>query len=90
MRWRVEVSRQAEDQLSGLPLRIRTRMERAIDELQNKDDYQWSNVKALHGPAWKGRFRKRVGAYRIIFSKSPERAVVEISTVLIKSKDTYR
>ena len=63
---------------------------RAIDELETKDDSQWSNVKALQGADWKGRHRKRLGPYRIILRKFPERGVVEISAILIKSKDTYR
>jgi hypothetical protein len=50
-------------------------MERAIDELEAIDDSQWSNVKALQGSAWKGRLRKRVGPYRIIFRKYPDRGV---------------
>ena len=90
MRWSVEVSREAESQLSKLPRNVRERMERAIDELETKDDSQWSNVKALQGAQWKGRLRKRIGAYRIIFRKFAGRGVVEISAVLIKSKDTYR
>ena len=90
MRWRVEVSREAEKQLSKFPSDIRLRLERAIDELEQKDDSQWSNVKALQGSEWKGRFRKRVGDYRIIFRKFPGRGAVEISAILIKSKDTYR
>lgn len=65
-------------------------MKRAIDALESKDDSQWSNVKALQGAQWKGRFRKRIGAYRIIFRKHPDRGVAEISAILIKSKDTYR
>jgi len=47
-------------------------------------------VKALHGPEWKGRFRKRVGGYRIIFRRFPERGAVEVSAILIRSKGTYR
>ncbi len=90
MRWHVEVSREAEKQLSKLPPDVRLRMERAVDELEKKDDSQWSNVKALQGSEWKGRFRKRVGDYRIIFRKFPDRGAVEISAILIKSKDTYR
>lgn len=77
-------------QLTDLPRNIRDRIERAIDHLEAQDDSQWSNVKALQGPEWKGRFRKRVGGYRIIFRKSPERGAVEISAILIRSKDTYR
>jgi hypothetical protein len=34
--------------------------------------------------------RKTVGPYRIIFMKFPARGVVEISAILIRSKDTYR
>jgi mRNA-degrading endonuclease RelE of RelBE toxin-antitoxin system len=90
MRFRVELSREAQKQLSRFPRDVRERMERAIDELEAKDDSQWSNVKALQGAQWKGRLRKTVGPYRIIFMKFPGRAVVEISAILIKSKDTYR
>ena len=90
MRFRVELSKDAQKQLERLPRDVQDRMERAIDELEEKDDSQWTNIKALQGPQWKGRLRKRVGAYRIIFRKYPERGVVEISAILIKSKDTYR
>jgi mRNA-degrading endonuclease RelE of RelBE toxin-antitoxin system len=90
MLFRVEVSREAEKQLSKFPLKVRDRIERAIDELEEKDDSQWSNIKALQGSEWKGRLRKRVGPYRIIFAKFPDRGTVEISAILIKSKDTYR
>jgi mRNA-degrading endonuclease RelE of RelBE toxin-antitoxin system len=90
MRYRAEVSKQAEEQLSKFPRNVRDRLERAIDELEEKDDSQWSNIKALQGPQWKGRLRKRVGDYRIILRTIPDLAVVEISAILIKSKDTYR
>jgi len=90
MRYRVEVSDEAQKQLSKFPRKVRDRIEATIDELEEKDDSQWSNVKALQGPQWKGRLRKRVGAYRIIFIKYPDRGVAEISAILIKSKDTYR
>ena len=90
MNWRVELSTEAERQLSRLPREIQERIERAIDEFEQKDESHWSNIKALRGPEWKGRFRKRVGPYRIIFRKHHNRARVEISAILIKSKDTYR
>ena len=89
MRYRVEVSKDAEDQLSKFPHKVRDRLEHAIDEFEEKDDSQWSNIKALQGPRWKGRHRKRVGGYRIILRKFPDRGIVEISAILIKSKDTY-
>jgi mRNA-degrading endonuclease RelE of RelBE toxin-antitoxin system len=90
MPWSVEVSGEAEKQLSKFPHNVQGRIKRAINEFEEKDESQWSNVKALQGPEWKGRFRKRVGAYRIIFRKFPDRDVVEVSAILIKSKDTYR
>jgi mRNA-degrading endonuclease RelE of RelBE toxin-antitoxin system len=84
MLFRVELSKLAQEQIPAFPKC------RAIDELERRDDSQWSNVKALQGSAWKGRYRKRAGSYRIIFRKLPDRGVVEISAALIKSKDTYR
>jgi len=90
MRFRVELSREAQKQLAQFPRDIRERIEHAIDELEERDDSQWSNLKALQGPEWKGRIRKTVGPYRIIFMKFPDRGVVEISAILIRSKDTYR
>jgi mRNA-degrading endonuclease RelE of RelBE toxin-antitoxin system len=90
MRYRVEVSDEAEKQLSRFPRSVRDRIEHAFDEFEEKDDSQWTNIKALQGPQWKGRLRKTVGKYRIIFMKVPDRGLVNISAVLIKSKDTYR
>ena len=37
-----------------------------------------------------GRLRKKVGPYRIIFIKYPDRGTGEISAILLKSKGTYR
>jgi mRNA-degrading endonuclease RelE of RelBE toxin-antitoxin system len=73
MRFRVELSKEAQKQLAGFPRDVTERIKRAIDELEEKDDLQWSNVKALQGAEWKGRLRKRVGPYRIIFRKSAVR-----------------
>ncbi len=69
---------------------MRNRISRAIDEFESIDDSQWSNIKALQGPEWKGRLRKRVGQYRIVFRKVAVRGVVEISAILVRSKGTYR
>ena len=90
MRYRVELSNEAQKQLARLPHAVMARIERQIDEMEERDDALWSNTKALQGSEWKGRYRKRVGSYRIIFTKSPARGVAEISAILIKSKDTYR
>ena len=90
MRWYADLSREAQKQLTRLSRDVRQRITRAIDEFEEKDDSQWSNIKALQGPEWKGRLRKKVGPYRIIFIKYPDRGTVEISAILLKSKGTYR
>ena len=79
MRWRAELSREAEEQLFRFPGDVRERMIRVIDEFEEKDDSQW-----------KGFFRKKVGPYRIIFKKVRDHALVWIFAILIKAKDTYR
>src|SRR5580698_19666 len=63
MRYRVELSTDAQKQLFKFPRDVRERIEHAIDELEAKDDSEWSNVKALQGDAWKGRYRKKLGPY---------------------------
>ena len=90
MRYRFELSPESERQLSRFPRDAQQRLGRAIDDLESKDDRQWSNVKALRGAQWKGLLRKKVGAYRIIFQKFPSRGVAEIAAILIRSKETYR
>jgi mRNA-degrading endonuclease RelE of RelBE toxin-antitoxin system len=90
MRYRVELSTEAQKQLANLPRDVRDRIESEIDEMEERDDSLWSNTKALQGSGWKGFHRKRVGSYRIIFTKVPARGVAEIAAILIKSKDTYR
>jgi mRNA-degrading endonuclease RelE of RelBE toxin-antitoxin system len=90
MRFRAKLSTDAQKQLSLFPHDVRDRIARAIDELEDRDESQWSNIKALQGAEWKGRLRKKVGPYRIIFMKFPRRGVVEISAILARSKGTYR
>jgi mRNA-degrading endonuclease RelE of RelBE toxin-antitoxin system len=89
VRYHIEISDEAEGQLRRSPRTVRKRLGRAIDELDRNDDSLWTNVKALQGPQWKGRLRKRIGDYRIILRKFPERRVAEISAILIRSKSTY-
>ena len=49
MGWRVDLSDDAHKQLSRFPRDVRERIERAIDEFEQKGESQWSNVKALQG-----------------------------------------
>lgn len=65
MSWAAELSRSAERQLARLPQRFQERIAQAIDDLE-VDPFA-GDVRPLRG-RHQGRYRKRVGRYRIIFS----------------------
>ncbi len=88
MTWAIELSSAAEKDLKRLPRDRQVRIERAIDELE--EDPFAGDVKALQGPEWKGRYRKRVGPYRIIFTIDRKTLAVAVSAILIRSEKTYR
>jgi mRNA-degrading endonuclease RelE of RelBE toxin-antitoxin system len=88
MTWAVELSAAAEKDLKRLPRDRQARIERAIDELEENPFA--GDVKALKGPEWKGRCRKRVGPYRIIFTVDRGASAVAVSAILIRSEKTYR
>jgi mRNA-degrading endonuclease RelE of RelBE toxin-antitoxin system len=67
MAWAVELSREAEKDLVQLSRDVRERLARSIDEMEI-DPFR-SDVKALKGSEWKGRYRKKVGSYRIILKR---------------------
>ena len=88
MTWAVEVSAAAEKHLKRVPRDRRARLERAIDEMES--DSSAGDIKSLQGPQWEGRFRKRVGDYRIIFTAAHSTKLVGISAILLRSEKTYR
>jgi mRNA-degrading endonuclease RelE of RelBE toxin-antitoxin system len=88
MRWTVELAPDAADSLARLPRDARERLRRAIDTME-EDPFR-SNVKPLKGPEWAGRYRKKVGPYRIIFMPNHAIRTVAISAILTRSKGTYR
>ena len=88
MAWAVEFSASAEKELKRRPRDRQARIAHAIDEMEVNP--LAGDVKALQGPEWKGRFRKRVGPYRIIFSVDHKVKAVAISAILIRSGKTYR
>jgi mRNA-degrading endonuclease RelE of RelBE toxin-antitoxin system len=88
MTWRIELARDAERQLSRLPRPIQQRLVRAIDELE-ADPFR-GDVRPLRGRLWQGRYRKRVGRYRIIFTPHRDERLIEISAILIRDEGTYR
>jgi len=44
------------------------------------------DVKPLRGAEWKGRFCKRVGRYRIVFTTDRKIGKVAISAILVRSE----
>ena len=88
MNWSVELSASAVKELKKLPRDRQARIERAIDEMES--DPMAGDVIPLKGTEWKGRYRKRVGAYRIVFALDRRAMAVTISAILIRSEKTYR
>ena len=88
MTWIAELSKSAEKDFRRLPRDARDRIARAIDELEVNP--RRGDVILLRGAQWKGRRRKRVGPYRIIFTVDDTTNTVAISAILIRSKRTYR
>lgn len=88
MNWAVELSPSAIKELKKLPRDRQAQVERAIDEMES--DPMAGDVISLKGTEWKGRFRKRVGPYRMIFALDRKAMTVAISAILIRSEKTYR
>jgi len=88
MNWAIELSTSAIKELRQLPRDRQVRVERAIDEMEI--DPMAGDVKPLKGLEWKGRFRKRAGDYRIIFTMDRAVKSVQISRILLRSEKTYR
>ena len=87
MAWAVRLSRDAEKQFAHLPRDRREIVAAAIDRMK-QDPFQ-GNVKSLKGKEWRGRFRKAVGRYRIIFLPDYEQRRIEISAILVRTERTY-
>ena len=90
MTWTVQLTRTAVKQLRKLPRDTQQRIKRAIETLE-KDPFA-GDLKALKGSGWKGRYRKRVGRYRLIFIllSEPSTRRIIISAILSRSEKTYR
>jgi mRNA-degrading endonuclease RelE of RelBE toxin-antitoxin system len=63
--WVCELTESAKEDLKDLPRDAQERLGRALDQM-SLDPFQ-GDVKALQGKEWKGVFRRRAGAYRIMF-----------------------
>ncbi len=88
MPWTIRLSPPVAKQLSVLPRDHQVTIGKAIDRMQN-DPFQ-GDVQPLKGKKWQGRYRKRVGRYRLIFIPYHQERIVEISAILLRDEQTYR
>ncbi len=88
MAWTIRLSREAAEQLSKFPRDQQELIGRAIDRMR-EDPFQ-GDVEPLKGKKWKGRYRKRVGRYRLIFIPFRQVQRAEISAILPRTEKTYR
>ena len=88
MPWTIHLSLDAAKRLSKLPRDQQEMLVGSIDRM-GADPF-FGDVKPLQGKKWRGRYRKRVGRYRLIFAPRHSEHVVEISQILVRSEKTYR
>jgi mRNA-degrading endonuclease RelE of RelBE toxin-antitoxin system len=88
MTWHADLSHAAERQLERFPNKAQQQIARAIDDLE-VDPFR-GDVISLKGNQWRGRYRKRVGRYRVIFTPHHDTHTIEISAILRRDEHTYR
>ena len=88
MPWVISLSEEAEKQLSRLPRDLQLRIANSVDQMRS-DPFR-GNVKPLKGEKWRGRYRKAVGRYRLIFIPHYSKHLIEVSQILVRSEKTYR
>ena len=88
MSWTCRLSRQAAKQLRSLPRERLERIAGAIDEIG--DDPTLGDVRPIKSGRLKGALRKRIGAYRIVYSVDPDAREANIAAILRRGETTYR
>jgi len=88
MGWVVRIADDAQAFLDALPPKTRRQLSRSVSAME-RDPFQ-GDVQALHGTAWKGFYRKRSGAYRIIFFPRYDEQVVDVAWIVARSEKAYR
>jgi len=88
MTWTVRLAKEAARQFKRLSPDRQELILAHIREM--REDPFRGDVKPLRGKDWKGRYRKRIGRYRIIFMPIHSQQVVEISQILLRTEKTCR
>lgn len=85
MNWDFLLARSAERSLRAIPARDRQRINTALNRM--KDDPFGADLMALKGESY-GLFRRRVGAYRIVFELDADPRLVLVHDILRRSSTT--
>ncbi|HVY59360.1 MAG TPA: type II toxin-antitoxin system RelE/ParE family toxin [Xanthobacteraceae bacterium] len=86
MNWDFLLARAAERSLRSMPQQDQARVNAALNAM--KQDPFDGDVAALKGE-YHGLFRRRVGAWRIIFELDPDRHRILVHDILHRSSTTY-
>lgn len=88
MTWTVKLANEAARQFKKLSPDRREQILAHLREM--REDPFRGDVIPLKGKQWKGRYRKRVGRYRLIFIPVHSERIGEISQILPRTEKTYR
>lgn len=88
MTWVCNLSRSAEKQLAKLPPAVQLHIIKALGAMEH--DPLAGDAIPLKGKADKGRYRRRVGRYRLIFTINHQERFVFISAILKRDEKTYK
>ncbi len=86
MSWDYRLASRAERALRRMPARDRERINRALNQM--KEGPLSGDIVPLRG-AYDGAFRRRIGAWRIIFTVKLEFQTVIIHDILRRTSTTY-
>ena len=88
MIYSVRLAKEATKQLERIPQDRQELIKKHLREM-TEDPFR-GDVLPLKGKEWQGRYRKRSGRYRIIFSVDHENHLVNVSMILLRNESTYR
>ena len=88
MKWNIRLARDAVRQLEKVPRDYQTVLRKKLREMA-EDPFR-GDVVPLKGTKWQGRYRKRVGRYRIIFIVHQNERIVDVTAILVRDEKTYR
>lgn len=86
MTWMIVVAKDARKSFERFPLRDQDRLGEALVEM--RDDPWHGDVRKLQNLP--GGFRRRVGAYRILFAVDVDKGVVHVNEIMRRTSTTYR